>query len=195
MAEREFHPLTPDRWDDFCDLFGPNGACAGCWCMYWRQPAARARLAFNDENRAAFKAIVDRREQPGLLGYQDGQAVAWCAVGPRGTFSRLPSGRVLLGPDAPDLWAITCFYIRRGHRRHGWMQACIDAAVAFAAARGATAVEAYPSSPTLSSGPAALYMGLPQAFAATGFREIGRSRRGRPTLRLSLSETPAAGKG
>ena len=32
----EFHPLTPDRWDDFVKVFGQNGACAGCWCMYWR---------------------------------------------------------------------------------------------------------------------------------------------------------------
>ena len=30
------HPLTPDRWDDFETLFGKNGACAGCWCMWWQ---------------------------------------------------------------------------------------------------------------------------------------------------------------
>ena len=193
MAGRTFHPLTPDRWDDLADLFGPHGACAGCWCTYWRQPTARIRVAFTDENRAAFKAIVDRNEQPGILGYQDDRAVAWCAVAPRRTFPRLTAGRFLLGPDAPGVWAITCFYIRRGHRRQGWMRACIAAARDVAAPRGAAVVEAYPSPPTPGSGAAALYMGLPQAFTAAGFREIGRSRRGRPTLSLGLVQPPAAG--
>ena len=32
----EFHPLTPARWPDFEKLFGPSGAYAGCWCMWWR---------------------------------------------------------------------------------------------------------------------------------------------------------------
>src|SRR5262245_14820805 len=27
------HPLTPERWPDLEQLFGPRGACAGCWCM------------------------------------------------------------------------------------------------------------------------------------------------------------------
>jgi GNAT superfamily N-acetyltransferase len=29
-------PLTPDLWPALEDLFGKNGACNGCWCMYWR---------------------------------------------------------------------------------------------------------------------------------------------------------------
>jgi hypothetical protein len=29
-------PLTPSRWPDLEALFGRNGACNGCWCMYWR---------------------------------------------------------------------------------------------------------------------------------------------------------------
>jgi hypothetical protein len=34
-------PVTPDRWDDFEKLFGKSGACAGCWCMWWRLPPAQ----------------------------------------------------------------------------------------------------------------------------------------------------------
>jgi GNAT superfamily N-acetyltransferase len=30
----EIHALTPDRWEDLATLFGPAGACQGCWCMY-----------------------------------------------------------------------------------------------------------------------------------------------------------------
>jgi hypothetical protein len=29
-------PLTPDLWPALEDLFGKNGACNGCWCMYFR---------------------------------------------------------------------------------------------------------------------------------------------------------------
>ena len=37
-------PLTPDLWPDLEDLFGREGACHGCWCMYWRiGPAYRRR--------------------------------------------------------------------------------------------------------------------------------------------------------
>jgi hypothetical protein len=28
--------LTPAVWPALERLFGPNGACGGCWCMYWR---------------------------------------------------------------------------------------------------------------------------------------------------------------
>ncbi|MEK1934037.1 MAG: GNAT family N-acetyltransferase, partial [Pararhizobium sp.] len=35
----EARPLTPDRWDDFATLFGPQGACYGCWCTYFRVSA------------------------------------------------------------------------------------------------------------------------------------------------------------
>jgi hypothetical protein len=31
-----FYPVTKDNWKDFENLFGEKGACAGCWCMYWR---------------------------------------------------------------------------------------------------------------------------------------------------------------
>ena len=34
--ELDIHPLTPDRWDDFEELFGERGAYGGCWCMWWR---------------------------------------------------------------------------------------------------------------------------------------------------------------
>jgi hypothetical protein len=32
----EVLPATAERWPDLEALFGKNGACAGCWCMWWR---------------------------------------------------------------------------------------------------------------------------------------------------------------
>src|SRR5215470_4121651 len=28
--------LRAEAWEDVERLFGPRGACAGCWCMFWR---------------------------------------------------------------------------------------------------------------------------------------------------------------
>jgi hypothetical protein len=28
--------ITPDDWPAIERLFGANGACGGCWCMWWR---------------------------------------------------------------------------------------------------------------------------------------------------------------
>jgi hypothetical protein len=36
-----FRPLTAGRWNDLVALFGERGACAGCWCMWWRLPHAQ----------------------------------------------------------------------------------------------------------------------------------------------------------
>src|SRR5207253_1288830 len=30
--------VTPERWPDLRRLFGANGACGGCWCMWWKLP-------------------------------------------------------------------------------------------------------------------------------------------------------------
>jgi hypothetical protein len=62
-------PLTPERWPDFERLFGPNGACAGCWCMWWRLPRKAFDAGAGEGNRTAFRAIVETGPRPGLLAY------------------------------------------------------------------------------------------------------------------------------
>jgi len=84
-----FHLLTPERWADFERLFGPRGACAGCWCMFWKLPNKDFQAMAYEGNRAAQKAIVDSGVVPGILAYADGEAVGWCAVEPRGVYPRL----------------------------------------------------------------------------------------------------------
>jgi len=77
------HPLTAQRWPDLEKLFGPRGACAGCWCMYWRLPAREYRSSSGEGNRKAFRRIVKDGAVPGLLAYERGEPVGWCAVEPR----------------------------------------------------------------------------------------------------------------
>ena len=50
-------PLTPDLWPALEDLFGENGACYGCWCMYWRI-GSEYRKRPSAKNKAAFREVV-----------------------------------------------------------------------------------------------------------------------------------------
>ena len=71
-AKLAIHPLTPDRWDDLAKLFGPRGACAGCWCMYPRNTRSEGATS-GDPNRRAFQKLVRSGPPPGLLAYDGGE--------------------------------------------------------------------------------------------------------------------------
>ncbi|TIV64275.1 MAG: GNAT family N-acetyltransferase, partial [Mesorhizobium sp.] len=44
-------PLTPERWADFEDLFGKQGACYGCWCTHFRLAPAERRASDKERNK------------------------------------------------------------------------------------------------------------------------------------------------
>jgi hypothetical protein len=47
------YPVTIKRWDDLASLFGPRGACAGCWCMWWRVRRSEVDRQKGEGNRPA----------------------------------------------------------------------------------------------------------------------------------------------
>jgi hypothetical protein len=75
-------PLTPDLWPALEDLFGKNGACNGCWCMYWRIGSAYKKRPA-DNNKMAFRRTVNQGPPPGLLAFHGALAVGWCQLTPR----------------------------------------------------------------------------------------------------------------
>src|SRR5215510_8178511 len=95
----EFQPLTPERWGDFEQLFGPRGATGGCWCMWWRLKRSEFERQKGEGNRQAFKQIVDAGAAPGILAYAGGQAVGWCAIAPREAYPVLENSRNLKRVD------------------------------------------------------------------------------------------------
>jgi len=119
-------PLTPDLWPDFEDLFDTEGAVGRCWCMYWRI-GAEYRKRPSVANRDDFHAIVDQGPPPGLLAFDGDTAVGWCQLTPRGALSRLERSKTLRTVDETPVWAISCFYIRKGYRRQGVATALIEA--------------------------------------------------------------------
>jgi GNAT superfamily N-acetyltransferase len=144
------HPVTPDRWDDMVELFsrrGPRGGhknspAYGCWCMYWRDRTLR----HGEPKKRAMAKLVRAGREPGLLAYgDDGAPVGWVAVAPRDEFTALlASPQYRPRDEVAGVWSITCFVIDKDARRKGIAGALLDAAVEYAFAHGAAAVEAYP---------------------------------------------------
>jgi GNAT superfamily N-acetyltransferase len=181
------HPLTPDRWADFEQLFGPNGACAGCWCTTWRRTRSEFNRDKGEGNRRFFLKVVESGEPTGILGYIDGEPVAWCAVAPREAYSYFERSRILQPVDDTPVWSVTCFFIHKDHRRKGLTVQLLREAVQFVKDRGGKVVEGYPVEPMSDNMPVVFaWTGMASAFLAAGFKEVARRSDSRPIMRFDL---------
>jgi GNAT superfamily N-acetyltransferase len=176
-------PLTPDLWPALADLFGTNGACGGCWCMYWRIGSAYRKRPRAD-NRAAFREVVRRGPPPGLLAFDGEMAVGWCQLTPRAALPWLDRAWRLKRVDDLPVWSISCFYVRKGWRRQGVTAALVAAALQAAKRAKAPALEAYPLEADLS--PSASGTGYASTFARAGFKTVARRVPSRPIMRHDL---------
>lgn len=183
----EFRPLTPDRWEDFEALFGPHGACGGCWCQWWKQTGSEYDRHKGTDNRQLMRRSVEAGEVPGLLAYHENQPMGWCAVEPRSAYARLGRSRILKPVDDIPVWSVTCFFIAKEWRKRGVMTRLLGAAIDFVRDQGGTVLEGYPVEPKKESVPAIYaYPGLASAFRRVGFQEILRRSETRPIMRYSL---------
>ena len=179
-----FHAAEEGRWEDLAELFGARGACGGCWCMAWRLPRSEFVGGKGGKNRRRLRKLVTSGDAPGVLAYAGGQAVGWCAVAPRQVYSFLSRSRVLREVDDRRVWSISCLFVRQTHRRQGVSTRLLRAAVDFAAARGAEAVEGYPVVPYSPDAPGAfLWTGTYSSFVKAGFKEVARRSPSRPIMR------------
>jgi GNAT superfamily N-acetyltransferase len=185
MAFR-FHPLTPDRWPDLVRLFGPRGACAGCWCMFWRLPRSDWDAGKGDGNKRRFAAVVRQGKPAGVIAYDGDVPVGWCAVAPRVDYVALERSRVLSRVDDEPVWSVSCFFILSSYRRKGLSLQLLNAAVECARAHGAAIVEGYPHDPRKKTGDAFIWNGVASTFERAGFREVVRRSPTRPMMRKVL---------
>lgn len=184
-------PVTPALWADLERLFGPRGACAGCWCMFMRLPFAQFTRGKGAGNRRALRACVAKRP-PGLLAYDGDEPVGWVAVAPREEYARLANSRVLAPVEGERVWSAPCFFVKSSHRGAGLSQALLEAATAFAERHGAGSLEGYPNVNRSDRQPAAfVWTGFESTFRRAGFREIARRSPTRPILRRELARRAA----
>jgi GNAT superfamily N-acetyltransferase len=182
-------PANEASWEDLQTVFGTRGQAARCQCQRYKLRPRESFGSFPAEERG-----LRLREQTdyghpesdttsGLVAYLDGDPVGWCAVEPRTAYEGLlRNNRVPWQGRAEDkadgsVWAVTCLFTRAGFRKRGVSRALARAAVEFARARGARAIEGYPMT-TKDVIAEELHVGTEGVFAAAGFAEVSR-----PTLR------------
>ncbi|MBC7169725.1 GNAT family N-acetyltransferase [Candidatus Bipolaricaulota bacterium] len=186
------HPLTSERWPDLEALFLARG-CAmarGCWCMYYRESgkvAVPAGLTVAEHRRRQLQALAGGDPPPGLIGYRDGVPVGWISLGPREAFPRLRRSPVARAVDDLPVWSVVCFVVPPAYRHQGVATGLLRGAIAFARARGAVALEAYPVDKPTRSADASMWFGAMSMYTKAGFVEVARRRPERPVVRLLLS--------
>ena len=184
------HPLTPSRWADVEDLFGPEkGANSGCWCMWPRLTASDFQAMSKERRKGAFKSCVQKGPVPGLLLYEKGLTIGWVAVSPRTDvirFEKAKASALEPGEKTSKHYAITCFYVRSGHRKRGLMTDLARAAIDYAKKKKAAALDVCPidTDKPLMWGEG--FVGIVSVFRELGFKEVARRSPRRPLMRLSF---------
>jgi GNAT superfamily N-acetyltransferase len=177
-------PLTLELWQDFEGLFGPRGACAGCWCMYWRLARSVYKSGAGEGNREKLLSMVRAGSFTGLLGYLDGETAGWISFGPRSDFSTLDRSRLLKPLDGRPVWSIVCFFIARRFRNQGVSLLLLNAATQYAKEHGIGILEGYPVIPKHKKGADVfMYTGIASAFQKAGFEIAARPSESRAIMR------------
>ena len=155
--------------------------------MFWRIPRKEYEQNKGQGNKRAFKRIVTKGREPGIIAYHDKEPIGWCAIAPREEYIALERSRILKPVDDKPVWSVSCLFIKKPYRRKGVSSLLLRAAVEFAAKQGASVIEGYPVEPSMTKMPDAfLWHGVPSAFRAAGFREVLRRSKSRPIMRIEL---------
>jgi len=181
-----FRPLTSDIFPDFERLFGPRGACGGCWCMFWKLRGKAFDENTGDPTRQMQKSYVESGAVPGLLAFEDGEPVGWIAVEPRSAYTKLAHSRILKPIDDENVWSVTCFFVAKQARRQGLTVAMLKAAVNYVRKGGGKIVEGYPVDAREDMPAPFVHTGLSGAFRKAGFIEVARRSEKRPIMRYFI---------
>ena len=185
LKQLTIEPLTRKNWGQFIQLFGNKGACGNCWCMYYRLNKSEFKEGkVDDGNKNAMKELVWENKPAGILGFYDGQAIAWCAFAPREDFIKLEKSRVHKRIDDKMVWSIPCFFIEKSFRRLGVSVALLKGVLEYARENGIEIIEAYPTIPTQEKLPDSFaWIGLYKSFEQAGFKIVDQTSKNRPMVR------------
>ena len=186
----EIAEVTPDRLPDLEILFGSDAVADRCWCMWFIIRVKDFHDAGRAGNRAAFIDLIGSEPEPmGLIAYDEGQPVGWCAAGPRDRYERMLKAPTLRGRDPAEdssVWLVPCFFIRAEARGRGVASALLEGAVDLARWRGAPAIEGFPLSGDARRSGGDLQVGVEPLFAACGFEAVRRPSDNRVMMRREL---------
>ncbi|MFT3900641.1 MAG: GNAT family N-acetyltransferase [Gordonia sp. (in: high G+C Gram-positive bacteria)] len=159
-------------FNDVATMVGPKKPTSNvCFCLSYRIGNAENQALHGSARADRVRELCREDPPPGVLAYLDGDPVGWAAIHPRADTS-FAGNRKIPHVDELDVWSLWCLRIRPGFRKQGITHALIEGAVAFAAERGAPAVESYP----VDNGDARVdltmaYVGTRAMFERAGFVE------------------------
>jgi GNAT superfamily N-acetyltransferase len=188
LNQLTFEPLTKSNWNNFVQLFGNNGACGNCWCMYYRLKKSDFREGkVANGNKDSMREIVWEGKPAGILGFYEGQAIAWCAFAPREDFIKLEKSRVHKRIDNEKVWSIPCLFIHKNFRMNGVSAELLKGVIKYAKENEIKILEAYPAIPTQEKMPDSFaWIGLYKSFERAGFEIVDRTSKNRPMVRYYL---------
>lgn len=183
-------PVTAEHWQDFEKLFGPQGACGGCWCMNWRLTHREYEEDKGEKNKNRMHNLIHSGSVPGILAYYKDEPIGWCSVEPRDQFVRLKNSRILKPVDDAEVWSVTCFYVDMEYRHHGLSIYLLQSAIEYVDQQGGKIIEGYPVDPQKARMPAIFaWTGLYSAFKTVGFKERARRSATRPIMRYTINKS------
>jgi len=193
-------PANEASWAHLRAVFGTKGDPSRCWCQRFKMHPGESWASVGPQELAARLRAQTNCGRPGagsttgLVAYEDAEPAGWCAVEPRAAYIRMRRNNRVpwVGRDEDkadeSVWAVTCLLARAGFRKQGITYALARAAVDFARARGARALEGYPllTQPGQDVSWGELHVGSRSVFAAAGFAEVGRPTPRRAVMRIDF---------
>jgi GNAT superfamily N-acetyltransferase len=192
-------PANQATWADVQAIFGTADYPAHCLCQrfkvrgwIWRDSTQEQRSEMLREQTAC--GDPGAAATSGLVGYVGDQPAAWVAVEPRTAYPKLRTSRVPWSgrdedKDDEDIWAVTCFAVRKGYRGRGLTYPLARATIDFARDRGARALEAYPmiTQPGREITWGEVHVGARQVFEDAGFTEVSHPTLRRVVMRIDFA--------
>jgi GNAT superfamily N-acetyltransferase len=179
--------LGPAKWPDFERLFGSNGACGGCWCMFWRvEKGERFDALKGEPARRRMKKLIESGAALGALAYVGDEPVGWLSYGPRRDYPKLDRAPSLACDDADQVWSAPCFFVKAKFRGQGVASALLEHATRALKGRGAKILEGYPSKVAGKSAAAFIWTGTTGLFERAGFEYAEKRPRGKQRMRKRL---------
>ncbi|MFG1706954.1 GNAT family N-acetyltransferase [Nonomuraea sp. M3C6] len=185
-------PANEASWDDLVAIFGTTDA-GHCQCQRFKVVGWIWRDSTQEQRTARLRAQTACADTSGLVAYVDDEPAGWVAVEPRTAYPKLRTSRVPWSgrdedKDDDDVWAVTCFVVRKRYRGRGLTYPLARATIDFARERGARALEAYPmiTQPGKEITWGEVHVGARQVFEDAGFEEVSRPTVRRVVMRIDF---------
>lgn len=197
IATAPFLPGDPHHLDGLTALF--EASSCPCYCRYWHfsgDKNAWLERCYVDagRNEAELReaAAQGSAETSGVVAFAEQKLVGWLKVAPSGALRKFYEQRyyrglsVLQGRPTEGVFTIGCLLVHPQHRGNQVATALVQAAIEFARAQGARALEAFPRRTEGRVSDEEHWMGPESPYLQAGFSAV-EATPPYPVYRIELS--------